>query len=78
MGGGVAFAVALKLYDENLGAIVKGVVAMCPAAMHPLNVPEEYRSIYKAYEETWTGAPMQDGESMVVFYGELRLKSSLN
>ncbi|KAL8846946.1 MAG: hypothetical protein Q9221_007988 [Calogaya cf. arnoldii] len=68
LGGGVAFAVALKLHDENLGAIVKGVVAMCPAAMHPLNVPEEYRSIYKAYEETWTGAPMQDGESMVVFY----------
>lgn len=43
---------------------------MCPAAMHPSNVPEEYRPIYKAYEETWRGAPMQDGESMVVFYGK--------
>lgn len=60
----------LKLCDENLGSIVKGVVAMCPAAMHPQNVPEEYKSIYKSYEETWTGAPMQDGESMVVFYGK--------
>ena len=58
----------LKLIDENLGSIVKGVVAMCPAAMHPFNVPEEYKSMYKAYDETWTGAPMQDGESMVVFY----------
>lgn len=48
------------------------VVAMCPAAMHPFNVPEEYKSIYKLYEETWTGAPMQDGESMVVFYSECK------
>lgn len=62
----------LKLSDENLGSIVKGVVAMCPASMHPHNVPEEYKNIYKAYEETWTGAPMQDGESMVVFYGECK------
>jgi versiconal hemiacetal acetate esterase len=43
---------------------------MCPAAMHPFNVPEEYKSMYKAYDETWTGAPMQDGESMVVFYSK--------
>ena len=61
---------ALKLYDENLGSIVKGVVALCPAAMHPHNVPDEYKSMYQAYNETWTGAPMQDGESMVVFYSE--------
>lgn len=50
--------------------MVKGIVAMCPAAMHPFNVPEEYKSMYKAYDETWTGAPMQDGESMVVFYSK--------
>ncbi|KAI4219909.1 MAG: hypothetical protein L6R36_007994 [Xanthoria steineri] len=52
LGGGVALGVALNLYDENVGSLVKGVVAMCPAAIHPLNVPEEYRPIYKAYEET--------------------------
>lgn len=71
LGGGVAFAVTLQLIGEGLGSLVKGIVAMCPAAMHPLNVPEEYNSMYKAYDETWTGAPMQDGESMVVFYSRL-------
>ena len=31
--------------------------------------------MYTAYTETWTGAPMQDGESMVVFYSECLLSS---
>ncbi len=70
LSGGVAFAVTLKLIDENLGSLVKGIVALCPAARHPFNVPEEYKSIYKAYDETWMGAPMLDGESMVMFYSK--------
>ena len=66
----------LKLCDENLGSIVKGVVALCPAAMHPYNVPNEYKDMYKAYEETWNGAPMQDGESMTVFYSERKMPTT--
>ncbi|KAL8977977.1 MAG: hypothetical protein Q9205_006331 [Flavoplaca limonia] len=70
LGGGAAVAVTLKLLDENLGDSVKGIVALAPALLHPWNVPEEYKGIFKAYEEAWKGAPMQDGESMVVFYGK--------
>ena len=44
---------------------------MCPAAMHPYNVPEEYKNMYTSYKETWKDAPMQDGESMIVFYSKM-------
>lgn len=42
LGGGVAFAVALKLHDENIGSTVKGVVAM----LHPglRNLPPTERT----------------------------------
>lgn len=61
--------VALKLIDENLAHLVKGIVALVPALVHPEFVPEEYKGMFKAYEETWNGTPLQDGESMMVFYG---------
>ncbi|KAF4311718.1 Alpha/beta hydrolase fold-3 [Botryosphaeria dothidea] len=68
LGGGVAVGVALKLADENLAHMVRGVVALCPALLHPHFVPAEYKPLFKAYEETWKGAPLQDGESMLQFY----------
>lgn len=49
-GGEAAVAVTLKLHGGNVDSIVKGVVAKCPAVMHPFNVPEEYRPMYKACE----------------------------
>lgn len=70
LGGGAAVAVALKLLDEGLGNAVKGIVALAPALLHPWNVPEEYKEMFKAYDETWKGAPLQDGESMIEFYGK--------
>jgi versiconal hemiacetal acetate esterase len=49
--------------------MVKGVVALVPALLHPEFVPAEYQPLFKAYKETWTGTPLQDGESMLLFYG---------
>lgn len=48
--------------------MVKGVVALCPALLHPEFVPSEYELLFKAYKETWTGTPLQDGQSMLLFY----------
>jgi len=68
LGGGVAVGVALKLIDENLGHMVKGVLTLAPALLHPEFVPAQFKSMFKAYDETWTGAPLQDGRSMLQFY----------
>ena len=48
--------------------MVKGVVALAPALLHPEFVPPQFKPMFKAYEETWTGAPLQDGQSMLQFY----------
>lgn len=64
---------ALKLIDENLRHMVSGVVVLCPALLHPDFVPDEYKPMFKAYEENWIGAPVQDGQSMVLFYGKARI-----
>ncbi|KAJ5119308.1 Alpha/beta hydrolase fold-3 [Penicillium atrosanguineum] len=69
LGGGAAVGVALKLIDENLGQMCSGIVVLCPALLHPEFVPDEYKTLFKAYEENWTGSPLQDGESMMIFYG---------
>ncbi|KAI9661317.1 MAG: hypothetical protein M1821_009644 [Bathelium mastoideum] len=71
LGGGVAVGAALKLIDNGKRERVKGVVALAPAMLHPENVPEKFKSMFNAYEETWKGAPLQDGESMVLFYSRL-------
>ncbi|KAF2280133.1 alpha/beta-hydrolase [Westerdykella ornata] len=67
LGGGIAVGVALKLIDENLGHLVRGVVALCPALLHPEFVPDEFAPLFKAYEET-VDAPLQNSESMMKFY----------
>ncbi|KAJ5598866.1 Alpha/beta hydrolase fold-3 [Penicillium hordei] len=43
--------------------MVLGIVLLCPALLHPESVPDKYKAIFKAYEENWTGSPLQDGES---------------
>jgi versiconal hemiacetal acetate esterase len=78
LGGGAAVGVALKLIDENLEDLVKGIVALVPALIHPDFVPQEYKGMFTAYKEMWNGAPLQDGESMMVFYGECKQKLSAN
>lgn len=66
----MAVGIFLKLADENKAHWVKGIVALAPALLHPDNVPEEYRGLYKAYDDLRTGAPLQDGESMILFYSK--------
>ncbi|KAA8647051.1 uncharacterized protein ATNIH1004_005734 [Aspergillus tanneri] len=69
LGGTAAVGVALKLIDENLGHMVSGIAVLCPALLHPECVPDEYIAMFKSYEENWTCAPLQDGQSMMLFYG---------
>ncbi|KAL8728407.1 MAG: hypothetical protein Q9166_005453, partial [cf. Caloplaca sp. 2 TL-2023] len=62
LGGGVAPAVSLRLADENKSHWVEGIVALAPALLHPSNVPVDLKKLYKAYDELWVGAPLQDGD----------------
>lgn len=47
---------------------VKGIAAVVPCTLHWDNVPSEYQSIYKSYEENKEGVPIIDKESMDIFY----------
>lgn len=47
---------------------IKGVAAIVPCTLHWDNVPAEYQSLYKAYEENKEGVPIIDKNSMKIFY----------
>lgn len=53
--------------NSALKDTIKGVVAMVPATLHYDNVPAEYKSLYKSYEENATDVPVIDRQSMVDF-----------
>ncbi|KAL2441696.1 Versiconal hemiacetal acetate esterase [Exophiala dermatitidis] len=68
-GGALALQVANALVkDPSKRNNIKGVAAVVPCTLHWDNVPEEYRSIYKAYEENKENVPIIDKESMEAFY----------
>jgi versiconal hemiacetal acetate esterase len=43
---------------------------MVPVTVHPDNVPERLKSVYKSYTENAKDAPVIDAESMHIFYRE--------
>jgi versiconal hemiacetal acetate esterase len=47
---------------------VRGVAAMVPATLHYDHVPDEYKDMFKAYEDNKTGVPIIDKNSMEIFY----------
>lgn len=63
LGGRVAVGPALKLQDGNLGARVRGVLALCLALLHPDSVPAGVPEPDPAQAR-----PMQDGRNMVRFF----------
>ncbi|TKA74716.1 hypothetical protein B0A49_02415 [Cryomyces minteri] len=68
-GGALALAVANKIVSNPaVRGHIQGIVAIVPATLHPDNVPSEYQSMYKAYEENGVDAPIIDKESMITFY----------
>ncbi|KAK3678138.1 Telomerase-binding protein [Recurvomyces mirabilis] len=67
-GGGLALQIAnVVLRDPELKSSLKGICAMVPLSVHPQNVPEKYKSMYKAYSEN-TDTPILTAESMDIFY----------
>jgi len=68
-GGSLALGVANRLVkDSSKRDMIKGVAAIVPATLHYDNVPEEYKQLYKAYEENATDVPIIDKKSMQTFY----------
>lgn len=71
-GGGLALEICnAVLKDSALKSSIKGVVAMVPITVHPDNVPEKYKSLYKAYDENKSGVPIIDRNSMEIFFEHL-------
>lgn len=72
-GGGLALSVANQVVkDKKTRSQIQGVVAVVPLTLHWDNVPDEYKSMYKAYEENATNVPVIDRSSMESFYGEFQ------
>lgn len=76
IGGSAGGALALQicnavLKDPSLKDSIKGVIAQVPAVVHPDNVPEKYKSSYKAYEDNKEGVPVIDRASMDIFLEHL-------
>ncbi|UPK93231.1 hypothetical protein LCI18_004166 [Fusarium solani-melongenae] len=47
---------------------VKGVVALCPVVLHPLDVPEKYVAGYSSYEEHAENSPVIDKTTMLQMF----------
>ncbi|KIY03174.1 uncharacterized protein Z520_01641 [Fonsecaea multimorphosa CBS 102226] len=68
-GGALALEIANRIVkDPSKRDGIKGIAAIVPCALHWDHVPEEYKDIYKAYEENKEGVPIIDKKSMQIFY----------
>lgn len=68
-GGGLALTIANQVIrDPKLKGSLKGIAANVPTTVHFDNVPEKYKSIYKAYDDNAKDVPVIDKESMEIFY----------
>ncbi|KAF4949021.1 hypothetical protein FGADI_9306 [Fusarium gaditjirri] len=70
-GGGLALAVARKviLGETNLLTnAIKGVVALCPVAFHPRNIPEKFQAKHVSYKENKDNVPIVDEESLLQMF----------
>jgi versiconal hemiacetal acetate esterase len=54
--------------DPTKRGTVKGVAAVVPVTLHYDNVPEEFKSIYKAYQDNEKGEAVLDIDSMKNFF----------
>ncbi|CAI6084155.1 unnamed protein product [Clonostachys chloroleuca] len=70
-GGALALAVTRKvvLGQSTVPAdTVKGIFALCPLVVHPLNVPTEYKTLYTSFEEHKEGVPIIDKACLLEMY----------
>ncbi|RYC81997.1 hypothetical protein BFJ63_vAg15099 [Fusarium oxysporum f. sp. narcissi] len=70
-GGGLALAVARKvaLGQTNLPTdSIKGVVALCPVAFHPRNIPTKFQTKHSSYKENKDNVPIVDEESLLQMF----------
>jgi versiconal hemiacetal acetate esterase len=75
-GGALALEVANRLVkDPSKRDNIKGVAAIVPVALHWSNVPDEYKSMYKAYEDNKSNVPIIDQESMRIFFEHSGVKA---
>ncbi|KAM5344509.1 hypothetical protein ACJ41O_013045 [Fusarium nematophilum] len=71
-GAGLAISVARQVALGRSAAdpkAVKGIVALCPFAFHPDNIPPAYKSTHSSFEENNANVPMIDGTSVRQFWG---------
>ncbi|KAF5972622.1 hypothetical protein FBULB1_8644 [Fusarium bulbicola] len=70
-GGALALAVARKVVlgqtDLPTDAIT-GVVALCPVAFHPRNVPAKFQSKHSSYQDNKDNVPIIDEESLLQMF----------
>ncbi|KAJ9636174.1 hypothetical protein H2204_005446 [Knufia peltigerae] len=68
-GGALALQVANHIVnDPSKRKNIRGVAAIVPATLHFDYVPEEYKSIYKAYKENEKDTPLIDKEAVRTFF----------
>ncbi|KAF5572613.1 sterigmatocystin biosynthesis lipase esterase STCI [Fusarium pseudoanthophilum] len=71
-GGALALAVARKvvLGQSNLpNDAITGVVALCPVAFHPRNIPSKFQAKHLSYQENKDNVPIVDEESLLQMFG---------
>ena len=68
-GGGLTFAVALRLIDEGRGGDVLGIVPCQPLTIHPDAVPVEFRSRFTSYDENAENT-VNTKKAMYTLYGK--------
>ncbi|KAF5579389.1 sterigmatocystin biosynthesis lipase esterase STCI [Fusarium pseudocircinatum] len=70
-GGCLALAVARKvvLGQTSLPTdAITGVVALCPVAFHPRNIPAKFQAKHSSYEENKENVPIVDQESLLQMF----------
>ncbi|KAF4429431.1 sterigmatocystin biosynthesis lipase esterase STCI [Fusarium acutatum] len=70
-GGGLALAVARKVVLGQTGLptdAITGVVALCPVAFHPRNIPTKFHAKHSSYKENKDNVPIVDEESLLQMF----------
>ncbi|EWG41533.1 hypothetical protein FVEG_03630 [Fusarium verticillioides 7600] len=70
-GGCLALAVARKvvLGQTSLPTdAITGVVALCPVALHPRNIPTKFQAKHSSYKENKENVPLVDEESLLQMF----------
>jgi versiconal hemiacetal acetate esterase len=76
-GGGLSLAVARKVILGQTTVppdTIKGVVALCPVAFHPRNIPTKFQAQHSSYKENKDNVPIVDEESLLQMFDNTGIK----